>query len=70
MKTDYDEPRTAYLGLFSAEVPDPVIYIHAAMCLTIRCSLIFLSYIYHYRQIIIGRILLSIKAFFRITYLA
>ena len=70
MKTDHDGPRTTYLGLFSAEAPDPVIYIRAATCLTIQCSLAFLPYIYHYRQIVIGRILLSVKAAFGIPYIA
>ena len=70
MKTDRDELRTMYHGLFSAEAPDPAIYIRAATCLTIRCSLAFLPYIYHYRQIVIGRILLSVKAAFGIPYIA
>ena len=68
MKTNHDGLQTVYLGLFSAEAPDPTIYIRATTCLTIQCSLAFLPYIYHYRQIVIGRILLSVKATFRITY--
>ena len=70
MKTNRDELRTAYPGLFSAEAPDPAIYIRATACLTIQCSLAFLPYIYHYRQIVIRWILLSVKAAFGIPYIA